>query len=142
MNEIAGYVGARRALGRIEPRARLGNRDHMARKRVQLRRDGMSIAKWGKYLLGPLRFQGIRRGKKDTRDNLHAMSLHLALGNDNHQAHRSSIEEASTSHGNLQPKLFCAARQVIRISHVLWTSREQRSPRKADPGSPVAGSAA
>jgi hypothetical protein len=63
----------------------------MARKRVQLRRDGMSIAIWGKYLLGPLRFQRIRRGKKDTRDNLHAMSLHLALGNDNHKAHRSSI---------------------------------------------------
>ena len=63
--------------------------------------------------LGPLRFQRIRRGKKDTRDNVHAMSLHLALGNDNHKARRSSIEEASTSHGNLQPKLFSATHQVI-----------------------------
>ena len=121
-NRGNGYVGTPRALRRIEPRAKPGNRGHMARKRVQLRRDGMSIAIWGKYLLGPLRFQRIRRGKKDTRDNLHAMSLHLALGNDNHKAHRSSIEETSTSHGNLQPKLFSAARQVIRISHLLWTS--------------------
>jgi hypothetical protein len=52
----------------------------------------------------------------------HAMSLHLVLGNDNHKARRSPIEEASTCHGNLQPKLFSAARQVIRISHMLWTS--------------------
>ena len=73
----------------------------------------MSIAKWGKYVSEFLRFQRIRRGKKDTWDNLHAMSLHLALGNDNHKAHRSSIEKASTSYGNLQPKLFSAARQVI-----------------------------
>ena len=95
-NRGNGYVRTPRALRRIEPRAKPGNRGPITRKRVQLRRDGMSIAKWGKYLLGPLRFQGIRRGKKDTRDNLQ-MSLHLALGNDNHKAHRSSIEEARQS---------------------------------------------
>ena len=128
-NRGNGYVGTPRALRRIEPRAKPGNRGHMARKRVQLRRDGMSIAIWGKYLLGPLRFQRIRRGKKDTRDNLHAMSLHLALGNDNHKA------PPILDRGNFNKPRQSSTETVFRrpssdqnLSFVVDVARERRSP--------------
>ena len=81
----------------------------------------MSVAIWGKYLSARLQFQRVRRCRKDTCDNLFAISLRPALGNYNHQAHRP-CEGALTSPAILQPKLFPAARQVINIFHMLWTS--------------------
>ena len=97
-NEIAGMDtwGVPCTLQPIDLARSLGSAMIWLENDYNFRVFGMSIAIWGKYLLDPQRFQRVRRGKKDTANNLCAMGRHPALRSNNHKAHRSSIEKAST----------------------------------------------